>query len=545
MSWLRRLTIKSRFYLLFAITTISLVAFSVITIQISYEAMFEFKKKGISQIVLSSIGVINFYRDLELSGEISREEAQQSALDALEKMRFDNGNYINILTADGVGLMHPLIDDWAGKDMLYLKDKLGSPIIVNHVKSIKNSQGEGFNYYWWPKPGETVPSEKFSFNKHYREWDWLLSSGDFMDTIRTEIRSSVKNIILVLALSGMFLAMFLFFLMRTITSPLHDTVNILNKITGEKIDLTVRINELGKDEISMFSAIFNQMLGTVHDVIRNVTVVNNQLNDSSQSLAVVSERTKSGTEKQGVEMDLIVTAVDEMSSTVNEIARNTHQAEIVTGSAKQSMEFGRNNVADTLGSIRELIERINDSSDAIITLLGKAKLINKALDVINGIAEQTNLLALNASIEAARAGDQGRGFAVVAEEVRSLAKRVRSSTYEIDQIIYHILENAGKSEKSILSVTADANETYQKIQKIEIVLNDISNAVTQIHDLNIQISAATEQQATTTNEINRNLVEVNNVIHVSKEDVDHIKSSSDTLFHLAKNMRKSISRFVH
>ncbi len=545
MSWLRSSSIRIRFYLLVIIALATLLVASVLTILILQEALYDFKKHGISQVVVASIGVADYFHQQELEGNLTKEEAQKYAMDALKDMRFDGGNYINIMTADGWGVMHPTFKGFAGKDMKYLKDKVGAPIVVNHVKSIQNPEGQGFNYYWWPKPGEEEPSEKFAFNKHYPAWDWMFSSGDFTDSIKVVVDKSIKSSLVVLAITGFFLGAISFAVMRSIIGPLQGTVISMNKITGEKLDLTQRIDEQGKDELSDLAANFNRMQIEVQEVVKEVNIVNDNLNTSAIELVKIADRTKEGTDRQSIEMDQVVTAVNEMSATVNEIASNTAHAAEIASSTNQQMDAGKENVNQTIVSMDTLVAKISESSDAIRQLLTRAEKINKVLDVINGVAEQTNLLALNAAIEAARAGEHGRGFAVVADEVRTLAKRVRVSTHEIDEIIQYIHTGAEEASKSMAAVVSVAKITSEKTQKTGEVLEHIIHSVSEINDLNTQIATAAEEQAATTEEINRNLIGINNITHTAQEDVHHVKSATDGLYSMAKQMREIIDRFIH
>ncbi len=544
MSLLRSSSIKIRFVLLVGASLATLIVASVLTILILRDSLFEFKKHGISQVVVASIGVAEYFHELEMNGELTQEQAQRFTKEAIKKMRFDGGNYINILTTDGIGVMHPVLN-FDGKDMLYLKDKLGAPIVTNHIKSVNNVESEGFNYYWWPKPNEEEPSEKFAFNKVYKTWNWIFSAGDFTDSIKEVVSVSVQRSIIVLGITGVFLFGISFAVMRSIIAPLQGTVASMNRITGEKLDLTERIDETGKDELSALAAKFNRMQVEVQEVVSEVNQVNDLLNLSAEELVKIADKTKSGTDRQSMEMDQVVTAVNEMAATVNEIASNTAHAAEITSTTNQRMDDGQKNVNETICSMDELVSKIDSSSETIRQLLDTAEKINKVLDVINGVAEQTNLLALNAAIEAARAGEQGRGFAVVADEVRTLAKRVQESTHEIDEIIQHIHSGAEDASKSMAAVVSVAETTSEKTRQTGDALEHIIRSVSEINDLNMQIATAAEEQAATTEEINRNLIGINNITHAAQEDVHIVKQATDGLYDMARQMGKAIDRFIH
>ncbi len=542
MSILRRSSIKTRFYMLVTISLATLALASALTTSILESTLYDFKKNGISQVVMASVGVAEHFFQLQEKGELTEAQAQHYTKEALRKVRFDNGNYINIFTGKGVGVMHPTIEP--GRDMTFLKDKDGSPIVLNHIRSVRNPEGEGFNYYWWPKPGEEKIYKKFSFNKRFAPWDWIFSAGDFEDAITKVVSDSIKASVIVLAVTAMSLGAVSLAVMRSILSPLSKTVASMNHITREKLDLTTRINDDGRDELSDLAKNFNRLQVEVQEVIKDIGHVNRQVNSSAAELVGIANRTRQGTDRQSKEMDQIVTSVHEMSATVNEIANNTAHASEITNKTNQAMSTGKENINGTVISMNTLVERIASSSDTLADLLITAQKINTVLEVINGVAEQTNLLALNAAIEAARAGEQGRGFAVVADEVRTLARRVQESTHEIDEIIQQIHASAKDASDSMQVVVDVAQTTNEKTRKTGDALENVILSVGKINDLNTQIATAAEQQAFTTNQISRNLMDINSITHDSADDVHKIKTATDNLYNISSRMAKAIDRFI-
>ncbi len=544
MKWLRSISIKLRFYLLVLFSLITLLVASTLTIMLLQGALYDFKKHGISQVVVSSLGVAEYFHALEEKGEISKEKAQMFTKEAIKHMRFDSGNYINIITDKGFGVMHPSIENFEGRDMNNLKDRNGKLIAVSHLRSVDNPLGQGFSYYMWPKPGEDDISEKYAFNKIYKPWGWVFSAGDFSDSIKMVVEESVKSSLVVLMVAGLFLGVVSIAVLRSIIGPLQATVDGMNRITGEKLDLTERIRDGGRDELAEVATKFNRMQEEVQTVVCELDGVTCTLSTSSSELVDVAERTRKGSDLQSAEMEQVVTAVNQMADTVNEIARSTAMAADIANISNQKMEIGKENIAGTVASMDLLVSKIGYSSDKIAQLLETAKKVSKVIDVINVVAEQTNLLALNAAIEAARAGGQGRGFAVVADEVRTLAKRVQESTHEIDEIINQVQIGANDASQSMQAVVTEAQTTSLQTRETEDTLEKIIEYALEIYNLNMQIATASEEQAAATEEINQNIMRINNITHEAVGDVRKVKLATDELDVIAKKMVVALDRFV-
>ena len=145
-------------------------------------------------------------------------------------------------------------------------------------------------------------------------------------------------------------------------------------------------------------------------------------------------------------MNQVAAAVNQMSATAQEVARNAEQASASTQEADEQGSNAKVVTVEAMCAIDNLAQNVGDATRVINELEAESANIGQVLEVINGIAEQTNLLALNAAIEAARAGEQGRGFAVVADEVRTLARKTQQSTQEIQEMIEKLQDGARSAE---------------------------------------------------------------------------------------------------
>ncbi len=258
---------------------------------------------------------------------------------------------------------------------------------------------------------------------------------------------------------------------------------------------------------------------------------------------MISTQTNQGINQQFSDVEQVATAMNEMASTVKEVARSAAEAASAADGADGQVNEGNRVVSDVVDTIHELATEVQSTAGVINELETESNNIGSVLDVIRGIAEQTNLLALNAAIEAARAGDQGRGFAVVAAEVRTLASRTQQSTTEIQEMILCLQDGAQKAVIAMDQGQKKAQSTVKRAEDAGRTLEEIAGSVYKITDKNTQIASAAEEQSAVTEEINRNLVAINDVANQSAQGSQQIAGASDELTRLASDLRSMVATF--
>ncbi len=190
-----------------------------------------------------------------------------------------------------------------------------------------------------------------------------------------------------------------------------------------------------------------------------------------------------------------------------------------------------------------LSDRVNHSSEKLNEVQQEVTNISSILDVIRGIAEQTNLLALNAAIEAARAGEQGRGFAVVADEVRSLAARTQGSTSEIQTLIEQLQSGTQTTVDSMEEGKVQAQECMLLANDANEALRSITQSITVINDMNLQIANASEEQSTVAEDINQSVVNVKCIAEENAAASEQTRSSSAEIASLAEELNGLVAKF--
>ena len=204
---------------------------------------------------------------------------------------------------------------------------------------------------------------------------------------------------------------------------------------------------------------------------------------------------------------------------------------------------GQQAVNKTINAINTLSDEVQEGATVIHRLESYSESIGTVLGVIKGIAEQTNLLALNAAIEAARAGEQGRGFAVVADEVRSLASKTQDSTTEIQAVIEQLQSGAKEAVSVMEASSVQAKNTVVEATEAGRMLGEITSAISAISSMNMQIATAAEEQTATTEDINRSVDSISQVVLRTSESSNETAKSSEYLSSLAANLQHSVSQF--
>ena len=366
------------------------------------------------------------------------------------------------------------------------------------------------------------------------------------EQIQQAVSGKIKQIFIVSSVIAIaiivVLLMLIHLLSRSINKPVSMLAEIMQKSRQDN-DLTVRSQLPGNNEIVEMAAVFNSMMVAFSGVIREVIDSSQQVKTAADQLTVVSEQNKQGVIQQQSDSEQVATAMNEMSATVQEVARYAAQAAQASKSADDEAEKSKQVVRDAIDGIKKLAEQVAFGADSIRELQQESTNIGSVLTVIQNIAEQTNLLALNAAIEAARAGESGRGFAVVADEVRTLAQRSQESTEEIKQIIERLQKSADKSVQVMASGSEQAKISVEQAEVAGQSLQQITESVNAISDMNIHIASAAEQQTAVAEEINRNIASIAAVAEENAQSTQLTSETSIKLATLADQLQTQLSRF--
>ncbi|RMQ95557.1 Histidine kinase, HAMP region: chemotaxis sensory transducer [Pseudomonas savastanoi pv. glycinea] len=294
---------------------------------------------------------------------------------------------------------------------------------------------------------------------------------------------------------------------RSIVRPLRDSVQAMADIASGESDLTRSLETHGNDEVTQLARHFNAFTAKLRGVVLQLQASANGLEKASSDLGINAEQAQARSQQQSQQMELVATAVNEVTYGVQDVAKNAEHAANEMRDAESQAHQGQVNIDSSLRQIDHLSGTINQAVEVIRTLSSESTQIGGVLEVISSIAEQTNLLALNAAIEAARAGEQGRGFAVVADEVRLLAQRTQKSTAEIQSMIERLQTHSDAAVKVIADSSRSSQLTIEQANQAGQSLTSISQALRNLNSLNASIASATLQQSHVVEDINQNVTQ--------------------------------------
>ena len=351
-------------------------------------------------------------------------------------------------------------------------------------------------------------------------------------------RTIVSLFIALAALATVALAMML---TRSIVRPLSSAVSAAESVAQG--DLTRPIETQGNDEVSRLLKALATMQQNLRETLQGISGSATQLATAADELNAVTLDSTQGLQQQNNEIEQAATAVNQMTAAVEEVARNAVSTSDATRQSSESAHLGQVRVSETATAINALASDVQQTGELVQSLANQSQDIGKVLDVIRAIAEQTNLLALNAAIEAARAGESGRGFAVVADEVRALAYRTQQSTQEIEQMVQGMRSGSSLALDSMQASTARATTTLALAERAGEALQTITASVHEIHERNLVIASAAEEQAQVAREVDRNLVNIRDLSVRSAAGADQTSASSHELSQLANALQGMVRRF--
>lgn len=506
-------------------------------------ALIKERVQQLKEVTEVASGIVAYQKSLFNQGDIKG---------ALRKAVFGHAGYFYIYDTQGNNIFHGLKPELEGKNLIDLTDSKGNKILKGLLNAAKT--GDGTYSYYYQKKGEQAQIEKLGYATMLPGGDWMLGTGAYLDDIDKVVNSYAQNAkqsldekmmhLLLIALASIIATgVIIFIVAAKIVKPIRGMAHNLNEIAQGDGDLTQRLIVSGHDEIADLGNSFNLFVNKLQTTISDINSATKSINQAGANISQQSSNIATQLQHHNNETDQVVSAITEMSSTANEVANNTNQVADATQAVTDDVLKAQECVDASLSEVSALVEEIDGASCSMDSLSEQSKKINNVLTVIGSIAEQTNLLALNAAIEAARAGEQGRGFAVVADEVRNLASRTQESTLEINEMLNELHRLVEQSVNAMKQSQERSVRSVDSSHAISESLNSVTTGITSINDMSTQIATAATEQSSVTEEINRNIYAIQEIVNSLTESSQDAENVAHDVLTDSKKLEQLVSQF--
>ncbi|MFM5006676.1 methyl-accepting chemotaxis protein [Aeromonas hydrophila] len=350
-----------------------------------------------------------------------------------------------------------------------------------------------------------------------------------------------QQLIAIVVITLLALALLIWFI-QTITAPLSLISRHVSHLSSNEGDLTQQMRIDTHQELIELGGHLNAFLGKLRGMVQGSKQIGQQVHQQAQGMKQTADTMRSSLDEQSLELESVVSAMHQMSTTAVSVAGYAEQAAQESETATHHISTAQQTLSRARTEIHTLVEDMHLADKAVAQVAQRSTNISRILDVIRAIAEQTNLLALNAAIEAARAGDMGRGFAVVADEVRALANKTRESTDEIGQLIGSLQTEVSSSQQLMSTGITRSASTVEGTEQAFEALNQVVTQIQQIHDHISQVATAAEQQSAVSDTINQNLMRIGDAATTLGQEANASHHLSEQLEQAATALATQLER---
>ncbi len=464
-------------------------------------------------------------------GVLAADLTVTSIIDTVLNVKLDNDGFAFLV--DGNNNIVAYSDEALSQKPL---TSLNPELTANRVSQL--IQNQTITTLAWPSQGD-----KLVYIANVPNTDWSLGIVIDKELAFSAVTDAIQFIALTSLILYIVISIASTMVINRLLYPLQTLSEALTQLAQGRGDLTQRIDITRMDEIGKLAELVNQFLSQMQSMLKGVVEHSHDLNNHAEKANQLATQSSIRVENQQNDINQIATAIHEMSATAAEVASHSELTASASQASATACNEGQEVIQQNRDAITRLATQVEDAANVIRELENNAQSINQILSTIQGIAEQTNLLALNAAIEAARAGEQGRGFAVVADEVRVLSQRTHGSTEEIRVMIDTLQKNTEHAVDSMTTSTQLAENSVGFAEQAHDSLSKITQAISEINDMALQIASAAEEQRAVSEDISRNTQGIKDASDDLAQQAESSRNSSNEMSSAAESMRRDVERF--
>lgn len=464
-------------------------------------------------------------------GVLAADLTVTSIIDTVLNVKLDNDGFAFLV--DGNNNIVAYNDEALSQKPL---TSLNPELTANRVSQL--IQNQTITTLAWPGQGD-----KLVYIAKVPNTDWSLGIVIDKELAFSAVTDAIQFIALTSLVLYIVISIASTMVINRLLYPLQTLSEALTQLAQGRGDLTQRIDITRMDEIGKLAELVNQFLSQMQSMLKGVVEHSHDLNNHAEKANQLAVQSSMRVENQQNDINQIATAIHEMSATAAEVASHAELTASASQASATACNDGQEVIQQNRDAITRLATQVEDAANVIRELENNAQSINQILSTIQGIAEQTNLLALNAAIEAARAGEQGRGFAVVADEVRVLSQRTHGSTEEIRVMIDTLQKNTEHAVDSMTTSTQLAENSVGFAEQAHDSLSKITQAISEINDMALQIASAAEEQRAVSEDISRNTQGIKDASDDLAQQAESSRHSSNEMSNAAESMRQDVERF--
>ncbi|WP_025600634.1 methyl-accepting chemotaxis protein [Burkholderia sp. WSM2230] len=478
-------------------------------------ALIDSRKAQITEMLNKAEHLVQYYQSLEASGKLSRADAQAAAKTAIGQLNANSKSYYFIRTVEGINLVHPnpsLIGTMAtgnrtrqgdmNDTQAYAKGLADAHIALVDVMIKRTLNG----------PLEA----KLQGVVAIPQWQWWMGTGFFYDDIDAVFWRLARTLLAVAAVISAAVFAMAFVMARSIRRTLGGEPAQASAVAAQIAsgNLATEIMLAPGDRSSLMHAL-NEMRLKLRELVRGIQQSSESIATGSGEIAQGNTDLSQRTEEQAASLQETAASMEQLTATVKQNAENARQASQLAVLASDATERGGEAVDQVIGTMQGIADESNK--------------IGQIISVIEGIAFQTNILALNAAVEAARAGEEGRGFAVVAGEVRSLAQRSATAAKDIKELISSSVSRVDGGTAQVATAGERMREIVQSIRRVSDIMGEIA--------------AASIEQSTGIEQVNRAVSQMDEVTQQNAALVEQAAAAAASLDEQAAHLRETVAVF--